>query len=132
MDEPKAHLLTRRKALRSLGALAAGTLLKPAAVFGVEPVKNNLRFAVLGDWGTGKSAADGIAGQMSRVHAASPFDFVIAAGDNIYPDGCGRRFVKNFEQPFAALATRAGQFPRRARQPRCAGRAAGPVPVSAL
>jgi 3',5'-cyclic AMP phosphodiesterase CpdA len=103
MDEPKAHLLTRRQALLSLGALAAGTLLKPAAVFGVEPAKKTLRFAVLGDWGTGESAAGGIAGQMSRVHAASPFDFVIAAGDNIYPDGCGRRFVKNFEQPFAAF-----------------------------
>src|SRR5262245_6705517 len=103
MNESKTHLFTRRQALLSLASLAAGTLLKPTSVFGVEPVNNKLRFAVLGDWGTGDNAATGIAAQMARAHATSPLDFVIATGDNIYPDGCGRRFVKSFERPFTAL-----------------------------
>jgi 3',5'-cyclic AMP phosphodiesterase CpdA len=103
MDQSKARLLTRRQALLSITTLAAGTLLKPASVFGVEPVKNKLRFAVLGDWGTGDGAGGEIASQMARAHYNSPLDFVIAAGDNIYPDGGGRRFVKSFERPFAAL-----------------------------
>jgi hypothetical protein len=95
-------LFTRRQALLSLGALAAGTLLKPASVFGVAPVKNGLRFAVLGDWGTGDSAGNGIAGQMARVHLLR-LSILPSPLDNIYPDGGGRHFAKNFEQPFAAL-----------------------------
>ena len=86
-----------------MATIAGATLIKPASVFGVEPVKNRLRFAVLGDWGTGDGGEIGIAGQMMRAHSASPLDFVIAAGDNIYPDGGGRRFGKSFEQPFAML-----------------------------
>ena len=103
MDEPKTNLLTRRHALISLGALGASTLLKPSSVFGIESAKKKLRFVVLGDWGTGDNAEGGIAAQVARAHATSPLDFVISAGDNIYPDGGGRRFQKNFERPFAAL-----------------------------
>jgi hypothetical protein len=103
MDEPKTNLLTRRHALISLGALGASTLLKPRSVFGIESAKKKLRFVVLGDWGTGDNAQGGIATQVARSHASSPLDFVISAGDNIYPDGGGRRFIKNFERPFAAL-----------------------------
>jgi hypothetical protein len=103
MDEPKTNLLTRRHALISLGALGASTLLKPSSVFGVESARKKLRFVVLGDWGTGDSAEGGIAAQVARAHTTSPLDFVISAGDNIYPDGGGRRFQRNFERPFAAL-----------------------------
>ena len=40
---------------------------------------------------------------MFAAHQGNPFDFAIAAGDNIYPNGSGRYFVKNFEQPFSRL-----------------------------
>jgi 3',5'-cyclic AMP phosphodiesterase CpdA len=40
---------------------------------------------------------------MVNSHQRSPFDFIIAAGDNIYPDGSGRHFGKHFESPFASL-----------------------------
>jgi 3',5'-cyclic AMP phosphodiesterase CpdA len=40
---------------------------------------------------------------MLNAHQRSPFDFVIAAGDNIYPNGSGRYFGKHFEAPFAGL-----------------------------
>ncbi|MEP7272468.1 MAG: metallophosphoesterase [Acidobacteriota bacterium] len=103
MHETRTNVLTRRQALLSISALAAGALIRPTSIFAFEPVKKSVRFTILGDWGTGDGAASGIASQILRSHTASPLDFVIAAGDNIYPDGSGRRFVKNFEEPFAGL-----------------------------
>jgi 3',5'-cyclic AMP phosphodiesterase CpdA len=62
-----------------------------------------LRFPVVGDCGTGDSDQIRIAQQMYEAHHQAPFDFVIAAGDNIYPNGSGHYFAKHFEEPFAAL-----------------------------
>ncbi len=103
MDEKKNGLLTRRQALGAIAAITAGTIVRPTSVFCAGPVNNRIRFAVIGDWGTGSSGCAGIAGQMAQAHKSSPLDFVIAAGDNIYPDGNGKHFVKKFEQPFSAL-----------------------------
>jgi 3',5'-cyclic AMP phosphodiesterase CpdA len=95
--------ISRRHAIQSLATIAAGTLIRPASVFGVQPVQNKIRFAVIGDWGTGGSDSIGIARQMLNSHRRTPFDFVIAAGDNIYPDGDCRHVAKNFEQPFGGF-----------------------------
>jgi 3',5'-cyclic AMP phosphodiesterase CpdA len=99
----KTNKISRRHAIQSLGAIAAGTLINPVSIFATEPAQNKVRFAVLGDWGTGDDDARGIASQMCSTHRRTPFDFVIAAGDNIYPDGDGRRFNTHFERPFAPL-----------------------------
>ena len=93
----------RRQTLISLATLAAGAILKPTSVLGVENVKNKLRFAVIGDWGTGDTNQFGVAGRMLAAHQGAPFDFVLGAGDNIYPDGRGKHFVGTFEEPFAGL-----------------------------
>ena len=103
MDNLKRKRVTRRDALRSIGVITAAALVRPSFAFAATPVKKSIRFTVLGDWGTGDNALGGIAQQIIRSHVASPLDFVIAAGDNIYPDGGGRHFVKNFETPFASL-----------------------------
>jgi 3',5'-cyclic AMP phosphodiesterase CpdA len=95
--------ISRRTAIQSLATIAAGSLIKPASLFAAEPAKSAIRFAVLGDWGTGDHDQMGIAGQMLNNHARAPLDLVIAAGDNIYPNGEGRHFIKNFERPFAKL-----------------------------
>jgi len=97
------QLITRRQALRLLAALGAGTLVKPSAVWGAAPVADRLRFAVLGDWGTGGDEQRRVLEQMLTAHAAKPLDFVIGAGDNIYPNGSGRLFGEKFERPFAPL-----------------------------
>jgi predicted phosphodiesterase len=99
----KMNKISRRQALQSLSAIAAGALIKPASIFSAEPVQNTIRFAVIGDWGTGDDDQNGIGRQMFASHRRTPFDFVIAAGDNIYPDGSGRHFNKNFERPFAPI-----------------------------
>ena len=95
--------ISRRQAIQSLAAVTAGAFVRPLSIFGAEPAQSTVRFAVIGDWGTGGRDADGVAGQMFHTHNQTPFDFVIAAGDNIYPNGNGRYFAKHFEQPFARL-----------------------------
>jgi predicted MPP superfamily phosphohydrolase len=94
--------INRREAMLSLVTISAGALIRPSSIF-CSPVKDKLRFAVIGDWGTGDSDQVGIARQMFSAHQHSPLDFVISAGDNIYPNGSGRYFAKHFEAPFASL-----------------------------
>ena len=94
--------ITRREALLSIATISAGAFIKPASIFS-SPVKDKLRFAVIGDWGTGGGDELGIAQQMFSSHQRSSLDLVISAGDNIYPNGSGRYFAKHFEHPFANL-----------------------------
>ena len=103
MDKKPTSLITRRHAIKSLAALTAGAIIKPTSVFSAEPAKTKLRFAVLGDWGTGDDDQYGLARKMAEHHAQGAFDFVLAAGDNIYPNGSGKYFSRKFEQPFATL-----------------------------
>ena len=98
-----SELITRRQAITSLAALTTGALLKPASVFGIESADNKTRFAVIGDFGTGDSDERSTAAQMLEAHNRSPLDLVLTVGDNIYPNGSGRHFVKHFEEPFAGL-----------------------------
>ena len=94
--------INRRKALVSLATISAGALIKPSSIF-CSPVNDKIRFAVIGDWGTGDRDEIGVANQIFAAHQRKPFDFVISAGDNIYPNGNPRYFGKNFERPFANL-----------------------------
>jgi Calcineurin-like phosphoesterase len=95
--------ITRRQTLYSLASITAGAVISPLSVLGVETVKKRIRFPIIGDWGTGDSDQTGIGKQMLAAHQRAQFDFVVAAGDNIYPNGSGRYFSKNFERPFASL-----------------------------
>jgi hypothetical protein len=68
MNENKNNLASRRQAVRSIVTIAAGSLIRPVSVFGLSPVKNKLRFSVLGDWGTGDSNCARIADQITLAH----------------------------------------------------------------
>src|SRR5216117_4556023 len=87
--------ITRRQALLSLAAITAGTMITTRAVSGARPVKTLLRVPVVGDFGTGGSDQIGITKQMFEAHRRAPFDFAIAAGDNIYPNGSARYFTRD-------------------------------------
>jgi len=95
-------MITRRQAIASLATISGAALLKPSSIF-CSPVKDALRFAVIGDFGTGGDDELTTAKQMFTVHQHTPFDFIITTGDNIYPNGSGRHFARNFERPFADL-----------------------------
>jgi len=110
MDEKKSGLLTRRQALLSIATITAGAAVLPRAVFGATPAKDKIKFVAIGDFGTGDDGQAGIAAQILRDHKASPLDFVIAVGDNIYPDGGGRHFTKKFERPYSGLIREGVKF----------------------
>ena len=70
----------------------------------------SLKFAVLGDFGTGERRQYEVGERMAQVRAAFPFDLVLALGDNMYGGQQPRDFVAKFEQPYALLLQAGVQF----------------------
>ena len=63
----------------------------------------SLKFAVIGDNGTGDQAQYDVARQMATAHAAFSYDLVIMLGDNMYGGQSQADFVNKFEKPYAPL-----------------------------
>jgi len=66
-------------------------------------LQNSVRFAVIGDSGTGDRDQYEVARQMEAYRQAVKFDFVIMLGDNIYGSHSARDFAKKFEEPYKPL-----------------------------
>jgi 3',5'-cyclic AMP phosphodiesterase CpdA len=65
------------------------------------PMKSgSVKFAVMGDMGTGDAAQYETAKQMVSVHDKFPFEFVLMLGDNIYG---AQDFPRKFEEPYKPL-----------------------------
>ena len=62
-----------------------------------------LRFAVLGDTGTGGSAQYQIAQKLTSAWKTFRFGFSLMLGDNLYGGEGAKDFVKKFEKPYAPL-----------------------------
>jgi hypothetical protein len=62
-----------------------------------------LKFAVLGDFGTGDRTQMELARQMATVHDRFKYDLVMLVGDNIYGSERPQDFVKKFEDPYKPL-----------------------------
>jgi hypothetical protein len=84
-------------------AAASAVLLAQPAPLPNRP--DSLKFAAMGDNGTGDRAQYEMAEQMVKTHAAFPFDLVIMLGDNMYGGQSPSDFVKKFEQPYGPLLT---------------------------
>src|SRR5580700_4336996 len=68
------------------------------------PLKaGSVRFAVIGDSGTGKIEQYQVGEQMARYHAIFPFDFVTMLGDNIYGSKTPADYKQKFEEPYKSL-----------------------------
>lgn len=68
------------------------------------PLKpNSVRFAVIGDSGTGGRDQYEIAEQMENFRPKVNFDFVIMLGDNIYGGHSPKDFENKFERPYKPL-----------------------------
>jgi hypothetical protein len=71
-----------------------------------------VRFAVIGDSGTGDAAQRRIAQRMAEWHGRLPFNLVLMLGDNIYGGilntggGDDKDFPARFDQPYQALLSR--------------------------
>jgi predicted MPP superfamily phosphohydrolase len=64
---------------------------------------DSLKFAVLGDFGTGDREQYQLAEQMKRVHDAFPYELVTLVGDNLYGSERPQDFRKKFEIPYKPL-----------------------------
>src|SRR4029453_7810982 len=62
-----------------------------------------LKFAVLGDFGTGLPQEYQLAEQMNRAHQRFPFELVILVGDNLYGSERPQDFKLKFETPYQPL-----------------------------
>jgi hypothetical protein len=68
------------------------------------PLKSDsVRFAVIGDMGTGASPQYEVAQQMFTAHHRFPFEFTIMLGDNIYGGNSPRDFERRFNTPYRPL-----------------------------
>src|SRR5438445_12217508 len=64
---------------------------------------DSVKFAAMGDNGTGDRAEYDVASQMSAWHEKFPFDFVMMLGDNLYGSQKTGDFVQKFERPYKPL-----------------------------
>ena len=64
---------------------------------------DSLKFAAIGDTGTGDRAQYDVGEQMATARARFPFELVIMLGDNMYGRQQPQDFVTKFERPYAAL-----------------------------
>ncbi|HEX5707412.1 MAG TPA: metallophosphoesterase [Pyrinomonadaceae bacterium] len=65
--------------------------------------KDSLRFAVIGDTGTGTEKQRELAELMYGVHAAFPYEFVLMLGDNMYGGEKAEDFKEKFENVYKPL-----------------------------
>jgi 3',5'-cyclic AMP phosphodiesterase CpdA len=79
----------------------APTCTAATRVSSTEP--DTVKFAVIGDNGTGETAQYDVGRQMAAVRSRFPFDFVIMLGDNLYGRQQPQDFVVKFERPYAGL-----------------------------
>src|SRR4030095_15117805 len=99
----------RRIALVLLTALLATAPLTPAAQNAARAVEtlparpDSLKFAVLGDNGTGETPEYDVGQRMAAARTTFPFDMVLMLGDNMYGRQDPQDFVTKFERPYAAL-----------------------------
>ena len=64
---------------------------------------DSVRFAVIGDMGTGQAPQYDVARQMLKTHGTHPFELVLMMGDNLYGTQRPRDFVDKFEIPYGPL-----------------------------
>lgn len=90
--------------MRTTPLLLLATLVFVSSAGGQLPLKDkSVRFAVIGDNGTGEQPQFDVANQMARAHAKFPFEFVVMLGDNIYGGKGAAGFKRKFEDPYKAL-----------------------------
>jgi predicted phosphodiesterase len=102
----------RRSVFVSCVALAAISLALFAQELALPLKPDSVRFAVIGDMGTGEKPQYEVAGQMIGDRLKFPFEFVIMLGDNLYDDdGAGTGdYEGRFERPYKPLLDASVKF----------------------
>jgi 3',5'-cyclic AMP phosphodiesterase CpdA len=92
--------------LNALAVAAAAVTLSFGAA--AQPVQlparpNSLKFAVIGDMGTGAPPQYEVGAQMAAAYTRLPFEIVLMLGDNLYGSQSPKDYVDKFEKPYEAL-----------------------------
>ena len=90
-------------ALLLVQVAALGQTAAPGPELKLPLIKGSVRWAVIGDNGTGEQPEQDVADQMQRYWAAVKFDFVTMDGDNIYGGHSPADFHAKFEVPYQQL-----------------------------
>lgn len=72
--------------------------------------QDSLKFAVIGDTGTGDKAQYEIANELTSLRQTFPYTFVLMMGDNMYGGDKPKDFEKKFELPYKALLASGMKF----------------------
>jgi predicted phosphodiesterase len=76
-----------------------------------QPVKQpEVKFAILGDTGTGGREQYEIGQKLTATRGTFPFEFVILLGDNMYGGESAKDFQNKFEKPYEALLSTGIKF----------------------
>src|SRR5262245_56420618 len=65
--------------------------------------KDSVRFAAIGDNGTGGKAEYQVAERLAAARRKFPFEFVVMMGDNLYGGDTPKDFARKFETPYKPL-----------------------------
>jgi hypothetical protein len=95
-SQPRRFAVSLALVVASLGLLAAQDITLPNR-------PDTLKFAVIGDSGTGSSSQHRVAQQLWASHAKYPYEFVVMLGDNLYGGSDERDFKKKFEEPYQPI-----------------------------
>src|SRR3954453_10488771 len=88
-----------------LQLLAGASLYRLAGAQDIKlPLRDkSVRFAVIGDNGTGAKPQYEVAEQMARYYEKVKYEFVIMLGDNIYDGNSPSDYKRKFEDPYKKL-----------------------------
>jgi len=85
-----------------LFALVAATLAA-AQEAALPNAADSLKFAIIGDSGTGSSSQYAVASKLAESRGKFPYEFVLMMGDNLYSGSGPKDFEKKFERPYKPL-----------------------------
>jgi hypothetical protein len=78
-----------------------GLLAAPSITLPNQP--DSVKFAIIGDSGTGSESQYRVATQMAEARTAFPYAFVLMMGDNLYGGSKEKDYQTKFELPYKAL-----------------------------
>ncbi len=96
-------LTMRRRVLLLVCLLSLPASLWAAIAITLPNAPDSLKFAVIGDSGSGAGRQYQLAAQFAAAHKLFPFSFVLMLGDNIYGRETAKDFFKKFELPYKAV-----------------------------
>jgi len=99
-----------RRVLMSVLLLVGLTATVPAQDLKLPMKMGSVKFAVIGDTGTGDSHQRAVASQLATYRGKFPFDFVIMMGDNLYGGNGPKDYDKKFAIPYKPLTDAGVKF----------------------